>query len=239
MSIHPFTVIPAIDIAGGRLASPSGAERASVLGDDLSSVLAALAAAGATWVHLVDLDRARGAGANVMELADAVRQAHEHGMKVQLSGGIVDLLSFDAALALEPDRVNVACEALLDVAWLSTVFASPPCDVNFCLDVRGDHVLARGSGVDCGPLDTALDVLLPMQPRIVVTDVDADGALSGPPLELIRVVADRGFEVLASGGVRDAADVQSLRRLAELGVSVVGVIVGAAIHTGALQLRDA
>ena len=239
MSSSTFTVIPAIDIAGGQLAAPSGAARASVLGDDVSAVLSALALSGATWIHLVDLDRARRLGANDGHIAAAVQQAHEHGMKVQLSGGIVDAASLNSALTLTPDRVNVACEALLDVAWLTSTFMSPPCDVNFCLDVRDDQVISRGSGIDCGPLDAALDVLLPMSPRIVVTDVEADGALRGPSLELINRVAARGFQVVASGGVRDAADVQRLRTLADSGVSVVGVIVGAALHTGALQLRDA
>lgn len=242
MSSRSFTVIPAVDIAGGQLATPSGVNRASALGDDVEKVLTALAASGARWIHLVDIDRARRTGQNNDAIADAVRHARRLDLKVQLSGGICDDASVMAAVAHQPDRLNLACESLLNTDWLVQVLKQPPCEVNICLDVRGQELIARGSGVVCGSLDAALNVLAaitPNRPRVVLTDIDADGALAGPPIELIEAAAARGFEVLASGGVRDAADIAHLRALASRGAHLAGVIVGAALHTGALQLRDA
>ncbi|MBU6213116.1 MAG: bifunctional 1-(5-phosphoribosyl)-5-((5-phosphoribosylamino)methylideneamino)imidazole-4-carboxamide isomerase/phosphoribosylanthranilate isomerase PriA [Actinomycetales bacterium] len=236
MSEPQFTVYPALDVAAGALATPGGAARASVLGHSPAQVLAALADAGAAWVHLVDLDRARGAGANDDAIAASIALAHSLGMRVQLSGGILDAAGLARAVGSGADRVNLACESLQDRRWLEGVLRTPPIEVNLCLDVRGELLISRGTGIVCGPLADALEWLAPMHPRLVVTDIDADGALAGPPLGLLGRVADHGFAVIASGGVRDTADLGALRGLAARGVN--GVIVGAALHAGALALTD-
>ena len=236
MSESRFTVYPALDIASGALAAPGGTARASVLGDSPAQVLDSLADAGAQWVHLVDLDRARGTGANDDAIAMAMAAAHARGLLVQLSGGVRDATSLAQAVQKGADRVNLACESINDPGWLQQVFADPPCDLNLCVDVRSGRLISRGSAVDCGPLDDALEWLATLNPRLVVTDIDADGALSGPPTALLDAVAGRGFEVIASGGVRDSADLGTLHTMAAVGVS--GAIVGAALHAGMLALND-
>lgn len=236
MSPHPFTVYPAVDIAAGTLATARGAARASVLGEDPSTVIATLSAAGARWIHLVDLDRARAIGHNDEEIRKCITYAHECGLKVQLSGGVRDARALEAATAFNPDRVNLACESLHDVSWLSRVLANPPCDLNLCLDVRGSRLISRGTAIDCGELDTALALLHDARPRIVLTDIDSDGAFTGPNWQLIQDLTASGLAVIASGGVRNHDDLELLRSLA--GAHLQGVIVGAALHSGTLRVHD-
>jgi phosphoribosylformimino-5-aminoimidazole carboxamide ribonucleotide (ProFAR) isomerase len=233
---NPFTVLPAIDIADGRLATPRGAQRSSVLGSSIEDVLHAVADAGGTWVHLVDLDRARETGSNDASIREAIAFAHAAGLKVQLSGGLHNASALSHAMQQQPDRINIACEALLDRDLLTQLLSDATVELNVCLDAQNGVLIARGTNTPCGNLDEALEWLRPHCSRVVVTNIDADSTLTGPDIALVKHVADQGFRVWASGGVRNAEDLAALRSLAADGV--VGAIVGAALHLGHLTLAE-
>ncbi|NDB18976.1 MAG: bifunctional 1-(5-phosphoribosyl)-5-((5-phosphoribosylamino)methylideneamino)imidazole-4-carboxamide isomerase/phosphoribosylanthranilate isomerase PriA, partial [Actinobacteria bacterium] len=214
-----FRVLPAIDISAGRsvrltqgiVDSESFAAPEVVARDFI--------AAGARWLHVVDLDLARGSGENSTQMAQVVSVAHAAGVKVQVSGGIHTLAAVDAAFSAGADRVNLACEALHDPDLLARVAKEHADHVSVSLDVRGDALIARGSGTNCGSLAAAVATLKDLDlNRVVVTDIDADGALSGASLALVDAVAAQGMHVIASGGIATLADVRALASRVALGV---------------------
>jgi phosphoribosylanthranilate isomerase len=236
-----FVLLPAVDVAGGRTVRLTQGEAGTetVYGDPVESALA-WQAAGAEWVHLVDLDAAFGRGSNAELLAEVVDRLD---IAVELSGGIRDDASLERALATGCARVNLGTAAVENPAWCRSVIDEYGERIAVGLDVRiidGQHILAaRGWTSSGGDLWEALDRLnADGCPRYVVTDVTKDGTLRGPNLELLSAVCARtDAPVIASGGVSGVADVAALAALAPEGVE--GAIIGKALYTGALTLPDA
>ena len=134
--------------------------------------------AGAEWIHLVDLDAAFGRGSNREQLADVVGRLD---VAVELSGGIRDDASLEAALATGCRRVNLGTAALEDPDWTASVIARLGDAVAVGLDVRGTTLAARGWTSEGGDLWATLDRLDAAGcARYVVTDVTKDGTLRGP-----------------------------------------------------------
>jgi phosphoribosyl isomerase A len=232
-----LTLLPAVDVAGGqavRLVQGAAGSETSY-GDPLQAALA-WQAAGARWIHLVDLDAAFGRGSNAELLADVVGRLD---VAVELSGGIRDDASLAAALATGCARVNIGTAALERPEWVRAVIASCGEKIAVGLDVRGDRLAARGwtqEGGDLGETLARLDA--DGCARFVVTDVTRDGTLTGPNLGLLRrVCAGTGRPVIASGGVASLADLRTIAALAPLGVE--GAIVGKALYAGAFTLEEA
>ncbi|HEV3288077.1 MAG TPA: bifunctional 1-(5-phosphoribosyl)-5-((5-phosphoribosylamino)methylideneamino)imidazole-4-carboxamide isomerase/phosphoribosylanthranilate isomerase PriA [Streptosporangiaceae bacterium] len=232
-----LTLLPAVDVAGGqavRLVQGAAGTETSY-GDPLQAALA-WQAAGAEWIHLVDLDAAFGRGSNAPLLAEVVRRLDA---AVELSGGIRDDGSLAAALATGCARVNIGTAALERPDWLRAVIASHGDKVAVGLDVRGNRLAARGWTREGGDLDETLARLDDDGcARYVVTDVTRDGTLAGPNLDLLRQVCARTDRpVIASGGVASLADLAQIAALAPLGVE--GAIVGKALYAGAFTLAQA
>ncbi|HYO31869.1 MAG TPA: bifunctional 1-(5-phosphoribosyl)-5-((5-phosphoribosylamino)methylideneamino)imidazole-4-carboxamide isomerase/phosphoribosylanthranilate isomerase PriA [Nocardioidaceae bacterium] len=230
-------LLPAVDVSAGRavqlVQGITGSER--VFGDPLEAALR-WQEAGATWVHLVDLDAAFGRGEN-REVLSSVVQALD--IDVEMSGGIRDDETLTAALATGCRRVNIGTAALERPQWCASVIATHGDAVAIGLDVRGTTLAARGWTHDAGEL---FDVLARLDSqgccRYVVTDVLRDGMLEGPNLDLLRDVCARtDAPVIASGGVSSLADLRALAGLTPLGVE--GAIVGTALYTGAFTLPEA
>jgi len=232
-----LTVLPAVDVSGGQavrlVQGAAGTETG--YGDALQAALA-WQAAGAEWIHLVDLDAAFGRGSNAALLAGLVGRLD---VAVELSGGIRDDASLAAALATGCERVNIGTAALERPDWLRGVIARHGSKIAVGLDVRGSRLAARGWTREGGDLDETLDRLdADGCARYVVTDVTRDGTLTGPNLDLLRRVCARTSRpVIASGGVASLADLAQLVALAPLGVE--GVIVGKALYAGAFTLPQA
>lgn len=232
-----LTLLPAVDVTGGlavqlvRGVPGSGSE----FGDPLRAALG-WQQGGAQWVHLVDLDAAFGRGSNAELLASIVGQLD---VSVQLSGGIRDDASLTAALATGCSRVVLGTAALENPCWVRDVIARHGDRIAVGLDVRGTRLAARGWTTDGGELDDALDRLNSDGcHRYVVTDINKDGMLRGPNLELLRRVCARTERpVVASGGVSSLADLRAIAELAPLGVD--SAIVGTALYAGAFTLPDA
>ena len=232
-----FTLLPAVDVAGGRavrlVRGAAGTETG--YGDPLAAALA-WQAAGAEWIHLVDLDAAFGRGSNAALLAGLVGRLD---VAVELSGGIRDDATLAAALATGCDRVNIGTAALERPDWLRGIIAQHGGKIAVGLDVRGSRLAARGWTREGGDLDETLARLdADGCARYVVTDVTRDGTLAGPNLDLLRRVCARtSAPVIASGGVASLDDLAQLAALAPAGVE--GVIVGKALYAGAFTLPQA
>ena len=232
-----FTLLPAVDVADGqavRLVQGAAGSETSY-GDPLAAALA-WQAAGAEWIHLVDLDAAFGRGSNAALLAGVVARLD---IAVELSGGIRDDSSLAAALSTGCARVNVGTAALERPDWVRAIIAEHGERVAVGLDVRGTKLAARGWTREGGDLDEALARLDGDGcARFVVTDVTKDGTLTGPNLDLLRTVCARTKRpVIASGGVSSLDDLRAIAALAPLGVE--GAIVGKALYTGAFTLEQA
>jgi 1-(5-phosphoribosyl)-5-[(5-phosphoribosylamino)methylideneamino] imidazole-4-carboxamide isomerase/N-(5'phosphoribosyl)anthranilate isomerase len=230
-------LLPAVDVADGaavRLVQGAAGTETSY-GDPLAAATA-WQRDGAEWIHLVDLDAAFGRGNNRELLGDVVRRVH---VAVELSGGIRDDASLEAALATGAARVNVGTAALESPDWVRTAIAKYGDRIAVGLDVRGTTLAARGWTQDGGDLWQTLQRLDDEGcARYVVTDVHRDGTLTGPNLQLLRDVCARtSAPVVASGGVSSLDDLRAIASLTPLGIE--GAIVGKALYAGAFTLPEA
>ena len=230
-------LLPAVDVSAGRavqlVQGVPGSERD--FGDPVEAALR-WQSAGASWVHLVDLDAAFGRGHNPEVLARVVGALD---IDVELSGGIRDDASLARALKTGCRRVNLGTAALEDPDWCADLIARHGDRVAVGLDVRGRRLAARGWTRDGGDLGEVLDRLeADGCARYVVTDVTKDGTLRGPNLDLLREVCARTrAPVIASGGISTLGDLITLAGLTADGVE--GAIVGTALYTGAIRLEEA
>ena len=236
-----LVLLPAVDVANGeavRLVQGAAGSETSY-GSPRDAALA-WQNDGAEWVHLVDLDAAFGRGSNRELLAEVVG---ELDVKVELSGGIRDDESLEAALATGCARVNLGTAALENPEWCASSIAKHGDRIAVGLDVRlidGRYQLrGRGWVTDGGDLWEVLERLdRDGCSRYVVTDVGRDGMLNGPNLDLLReVCAATGAPVIASGGVSSIADLEAIATLVDDGVE--GSIVGKALYAGRFTLVDA
>jgi phosphoribosyl isomerase A len=232
-----LTLLPAVDVAGGaavRMVHGAAGTETSY-GDPLAAALA-WQRAGASWIHLVDIDAAFGRGSNADLLAGVVRQLE---VNLELSGGIRDGASLRAALGTGAARVNIGTAALEDPDWCDAVASEYGERVAIGLDVRGRTLSARGWTRDGGDL---YEVLARLDKagcaRYVVTDIRRDGTMTGPNLDLLReVCAHTDAPVIASGGVSTLDDLRALATLEPIGVE--GVITGKALYAGAFTVEQA
>jgi phosphoribosyl isomerase A len=232
-----LTLLPAVDVADGQavrlVQGAAGTE--TLYGSPLDAALN-WQDAGAEWIHLVDLDAAFGRGSNAPLLASLISRL---GVHVELSGGIRDDASLAAALATGCARVVIGTAALEDPDWVRGIIAEHGERIAVGLDVRGTTLAARGWTSEGGEL---LPTLARLDAegcrRYVVTDVNKDGMMQGPNLDLLRRVCERTDRpVVASGGVSTLADLRAISGLRSLGVD--SVIIGKALYSGAFSLPEA
>lgn len=195
-------------------------------------------AAGAPWIHVVDLDAARTGEPVNRDVVAAIAAAV--GVPVQSGGGVRDLDSARALLSAGVSRVVVGTAALEDPAFVRTLAAEHPVAVG--LDARGRDVAVRGwlesSGADLLDLvDAFADAGVA---ALVVTEIGRDGTLEGPDLGgLATVLAATSVPVIASGGVGSIDDVHALAGLRAGDRGLAGAIVGRAVYEGALDVAEA
>ena len=235
-------LLPAVDIKGGRavqlVQGVDGSEK--VFGDPIEAALR-WQDMGAEWIHLVDLDAAFGHGSNADLLAEVTRAVD---IKIERSGGIRDDETLKAAMDSGCRRVNIGTAALENPEWCRTAIAEYGDRVAIGLDVRGTTLAARGWTKDGGDLwETLARLDSEGCARYVVTDVNKDGMLQGPNLDLLREVASRtSAPIVASGGVTTIDDIRALMTLVPAdgqAGGVEGAIAGTALYTGSLSLEEA
>lgn len=237
-STPKLTLLPAVDVADGKAVRLTQGEAGSETsyGDPLDAA-GEWVSQGAEWIHLVDLDAAFGRGNNTAIIRKVIKQYRD--VNIEVSGGIRDDASLEAALESGATRINLGTAALENPEWAADVIGRYGDAVAVGLDVRGTTLAARGWTKEGGDL---WEVLARLEEagcsRYVVTDVTKDGTLRGPNLDLLRqVVARTPKPVVASGGVSNLDDIIALRELVHLGVE--GAIVGKALYAGAFTLAEA
>jgi phosphoribosyl isomerase A len=230
-------LLPAVDVSGGQAVQlvQGVAGTGGQFGDPWEAARA-WQEQGAEWIHLVDLDAAFGRGSNSELLADIVGRLD---VKVEMSGGIRDADTLAAALSTRCRRVNLGTAALENPEWTAAAIAEYGDRVAVGLDVRGTTLAARGWTRQGGDLWETLERLdREGCSRYVVTDVNKDGMLKGPNLELLQQVCERtNRPVVASGGVSTLADIKAIRALVAAGVE--GAIIGSALYRHAFTLPEA
>jgi phosphoribosylformimino-5-aminoimidazole carboxamide ribotide isomerase len=217
-------------------------ERETVYGDDPVAVARSFAGAGASWIHVVDLDAAR-TGTPVNRTVVAGVAAAVEGVNVQAGGGVRTLEDAAALIDAGIARVVIGTAAIEHPALVAEAAGKWPGRVAVGLDHRAGEVRLRGWERSGGRLvnDLVPEVVAAGAAAVIVTDISRDGRQSGPDLEGLRDLLDRtGAPLIASGGVSGLADIQALAGVRSGGgLGLLGVIAGRAIYEGALDVASA
>jgi phosphoribosylformimino-5-aminoimidazole carboxamide ribotide isomerase len=231
---------PAIDLRGGKVVqlTQGDFDRERIHGDDPVAVAQAFVAAGAPWIHTVDLDAARTGEPLNRHLIAAIAAAVD--VPVQAGGGV---RSLDAAVALADAgvaRVVMGTAALEDPDLVARVAARQP--VALGLDVKGREVAVRGwaegSGIDWS--DALRRLADAGASAVVVTQIQVEGLMGGPDTAgLAEVLAATELDVIASGGVGRLDDLLALDAVEAAGRRLAGAIVGTAIYEGRIDVAAA
>jgi phosphoribosylanthranilate isomerase len=232
--MKPIELLAAVDIRSGQAARlQQGSLTTLTTYGAPGEIIDNFIESRASWIHLVDLDAAFGSGNNRALINDLI---NTKSVKFALSGGIFNQESLDFAISTKAQRINLATSALLDLQWVEKVIDQHKDLLSVSLDVQGSNLIARGTGQAAGDLFEMIGRLDQMGcTRFVITDIETDGALTGPNFELLlKVISVTKVKVVASGGVASAADLTKLRAL-----NLDGVILGKALYTGQIDLQEA
>ena len=236
-----FQLLPAIDLRSGLVVRLSEGDftRETVYGADPEEVAGRFAAAGARWIHIVDLDGAREGGRRQTEVVTRVVAAAGPGISCEVAGGLRDETAVAAALAAGAARAVIGTAALQDPGFVGRLVARFGAErIAVALDVRDSLAIGEGwvPGAPGVPADQALSALADRGARtFIVTAIERDGLLGGPNLELLgRMVALGRGEVVASAGLASLEDIAAVRAL-----GCAGAIVGRALYEGRVDLAAA
>ena len=229
-----FEVIPAIDIAAGRLAAytRAGPEPSESFGGDPVVAARAYVEAGARWLHVVDLDRAFSGHAGNL---GALRTIAGLGPPVQASGGIATVDQAQAALDAGARRIVLGSEALADATAALGTIGRFVGRVIVGIEVDDGRIRSRGSSSVELPLAETLGWLVAAgAPAFLVTAVARVGSLEGPDVAMMKRVLRSGRPVVAAGGIASIEDLRALRR-----AGAAGAVVGRAALEGGMDLGQA
>jgi phosphoribosylformimino-5-aminoimidazole carboxamide ribotide isomerase len=235
-------IIPAIDIRGGRCVrlDQGDYERETIFADDPAEIALRWREAGATRLHVVDLDGAReGTPRNENIIRRTIDNA---GVAVQVGGGVRTLETIEAYIRAGADRVALGTAAVKDQEMLREAVRRHGDGIFVGVDARDGMVATDGwletSQMQAQDLITRLGEI--GVTRVFYTDISSDGMLSGPNFAAIEQVIEcvshfpQPMSVIASGGV---STIDHLLRLKAAGAE--GVIIGKALYTGAIDLGEA
>jgi phosphoribosylformimino-5-aminoimidazole carboxamide ribotide isomerase len=235
-----FALYPAIDLRRGRCVrlEKGEASRETVYGDDPLAVARSFADAGAEWVHVVDLDAAFGAGSNRALIRELVAATP---LKVQTGGGLRSEADLEEVLETGAARAVIGTAAIENPELVRRAVERWGAErIAVGLDARGRRPAARGwteeSGTDL--FDLAASMAAFGVRTIIHTDIERDGMMGGPNLELSAALAEAsGAEVIVSGGMAGMDDVEAAADAAGRGVA--GAIIGKALYEGRIGLIEA
>ncbi|MFW6358389.1 MAG: 1-(5-phosphoribosyl)-5-[(5-phosphoribosylamino)methylideneamino]imidazole-4-carboxamide isomerase [Chroococcales cyanobacterium] len=233
-------VIPAIDLLNGKCVRlyQGDYERSQVFSENPVEVAQQWVDQGATWLHLVDLDGAKEGKPINYPTIEAIVNAIP--IPVQVGGGLRDRSSIAQLLNLGVKRTIVGTVAVENPSLVQELCEEFPGQIVVGIDARNGKVATRGwlETSEVNAKDLAQQMAKNGAAAIIYTDIHRDGTLSGPNLEALRDLAEAiEIPVIASGGVSSLTDVLSLLSLEPLGVN--GVIIGRAIYTGEVSLKEA
>jgi phosphoribosylformimino-5-aminoimidazole carboxamide ribotide isomerase len=234
-------LLPAIDLKGGACVRLVRGDMASAtqFHHDPPAQACDFAAAGFTWLHVIDLD---GAFARASVNGDAVRAIRRNvpQMTIELGGGIRDRGAIDAWLDLGINRVVLGTAALRDPVLVRMAARDNPGRIVVGIDGRNGKVAVEGwaEQSEIGIVELGLRFADAGVAAIVVTDIARDGMMSGIDADAIAAFAQAvGIPVIASGGVASLADIGALAAHEKDGI--VGAIIGRALYDGSLNPKAA
>jgi len=233
-----FTIYPAIDLRGGKVVRLKEGDpaRMTLYSDDPAKTARRWLDAGASWLHVVNLDGAFGESDNANRAA--LESILKLGVRVQFGGGMRSLDAIDAALSLGVSRVvlgTIAIEQPDVAANALKRFGAEHIAVG--IDARDGLVRTRGWKDDSGvpALDLALQMRTFGTATVIFTDVSRDGLGSGLNIAATQELSEKsGLDVIASGGVHTVEDV-----IAAKDAGLAGCIIGRALYDGTLDLKEA
>jgi len=233
-------IYPAIDIRGGkcvRLFKGDFAQE-TVFSDSPAAMAKQWESEGAEYLHLVDLDGARaGRSENLTTVKEILAAVN---IPVELGGGIRTMENIDEVLKLGVRRVILGSVAVRDPELVREACAKYGDRIVVGIDAKDGIVAVDGWGVsgDVDVITLAKKMKDAGVRTIIYTDISRDGTLSGVNVEATAKLArESGVDVVASGGVKDLADIRALLPYERDGIE--GVIVGKSIYTGSLDLKKA
>lgn len=213
-------------------------EQEDVYGDDPVAVASAFAAAGARWLHVVDLDGARAGEPRQSVFIARIFAAAGERLSCEVGGGLRSEASVGSVLAAGARRAVLGTTALQDPSMIGRLVGRyGPERLAAAIDVRDGLALgdAWRAGAGGRPVAEAVTQLIDAGvTTFEVTAIDRDGVLAGPDLDLLASVVARGADVIASAGIRSVADLRAARA-----VGCTGAIVGRALYDGSLDLAEA
>jgi phosphoribosylformimino-5-aminoimidazole carboxamide ribotide isomerase len=232
-------LIPAIDLKNGRCVRLRQGNMAAetVYSEDVPSVAGRWQQAGATVIHVVDLNGAVDGEPRNLPQIEAVMKAVD--VKLQVGGGIRNLATVRRYLNAGVSRIVLGTAALTDRSFLDQACKEFPGQILLGLDARDGKVAMKGWTAVSET--KALDLLKELSDHaigaVIYTDIARDGMLSGPNMTALKeVVEHSSFPVIASGGI---TSVEDLRAVQSLGPRIQGAIVGKALYDGKLDYRAA
>jgi phosphoribosylformimino-5-aminoimidazole carboxamide ribotide isomerase len=240
--VSDFIVFPAIDVRAGRAVRLHQGDFAAetIYDDHPVNVARAFAAAGAEWIHVVDLDAARTGEPANLAVIEAI--AATVPSRIQAGGGVRSAATAGALLLTGAARVVVGTAAVEDPALVDDLCTMHAGCIAVGLDARGRDVAVRGwtegSGRDLVELSKRFEAS--GVSALVVTEISVDGTMEGPSLDQLRdVLAATALPVIASGGVGSLGDLTALAELEADGRRLEGAIVGRPLYEGRFTLGEA
>ncbi len=230
-------IIPAIDLKNGQCVRLVKGEfgTAHRVAENAVDVAAVFASAGASMIHMVDLD---GALAGIGKNRDIVRTVAESSpLKVELGGGLRDMHALEAADELGVYRMVIGSAAVSDPGFVAEAVSKYDDRIAVGIDARDGRIRTDGWTVDSG-ID-AIEFAAKMESigvkTIIFTDIDTDGTLSGPPIDKLKTLRKAvSCNLVASGGIADIRDITALR---DIGIDAA--IIGKAYYAGTIDLKEA
>ena len=230
-------ILPAIDLKDGAVVRlyKGSFDTVHQVASDPVTVARAFQEAGAQWMHMVDLDGARD---GVRRNADLVRAVSDLGLQVELGGGIRSMADLEAVFALGVTRAVIGSAAVSNPDLVAQAIAAYGADrIAVGIDARDGKVKTSGWEVDSG-LDY-LEFAQSMEnlgvKKMIFTDIETDGMLSGPSFGRLRELQQAvSCDLIASGGVSCNRDIVELEKM-----GLYGAIIGKAYYAGAIDLAQA
>ncbi len=230
-------IFPAIDLVDKKAVRLFKGDYAAmtVYSDDPVAVAKDFEAAGATHIHMVDLEGAK--DGTTPNLAVVKRVARETALSVEIGGGVRDMATVETYLAAGVDRVILGTAAVNDEAFLREAVAKHGDAIAVGADVKDGYIAIKGwLEQSAYTLDAFMEKMQALGVATVIcTDISKDGAMKGTNLALYRELSQQyAVNIVASGGVSSLDDVRALREM-----ELYGAIIGKAYYTGAIDLREA
>lgn len=232
-----MNIIPAIDLIGGQAVRlvKGDYNRVTVYHEHPEEVAKSFEKQGASFLHIVDLDGAKdGSTANFETIRTIVESTQ---LSVEVGGGIRNMETVRKYVELGVDRVILGTAAVTDPEFLKEAIQAYPDHIAVGIDIKDGMVAIKGwlevSALSCFEFCKQVQEL--GVKTIICTDISKDGMMAGTNRELYRALGERfSLNIIASGGVSSIDDVAALSSM-----KLFGAIVGKALYTGAIDLREA